>query len=127
MQTGDWSQRCLAAPIDELMRLMAPYVVVERAVDRLPTRKARLSAVRRYSGHTRDQWLRLKAEFDHRCVRCGCSPTVLTRDHILPLCKGGSDDIGNIQPLCGSCNSSRRFERIDWAGYRRDFGFAEAA
>jgi 5-methylcytosine-specific restriction endonuclease McrA len=33
--------------------------------------------------------------------------TDLTRDHIVPLSRGGTDWIANIQPLCFGCNSSR--------------------
>lgn len=68
--------------------------------------------------HTRSQWLK-KLKCFERCPRCNriwseIPPRpdkrykyVWTKDHILPLTKGGSDDISNIQPLCYQCNSGK--------------------
>ncbi len=65
--------------------------------------------------HTSDQWLGLCGVYGMRCAAChGLKP--LTRDHIVPLSKGGTDYISNIQPLCRQCNSAKRTKTID---YRR--------
>lgn len=57
-------------------------------------------------GHTFGEWENLKAQYGYKCACCGKSePNIkLTEDHIIPLSKGGSDLIENIQPLCLPCN-----------------------
>lgn len=56
--------------------------------------------------HTHQQWLDLLRRAKHRCVKCGAKKD-MTRDHIIPLSKGGHDGITNIQPLCRGCNSRK--------------------
>ena len=81
-----------------------------------PERMAHLKA-RRYArergaegSHTLDEWEKLKIKNGLRCVGCN-KKRKLTKDHIIPLSKGGSDFITNIQPMCGSCNS-RKWKHI---------------
>ena len=56
--------------------------------------------------HTLIEWDKLKDSCGNVCVFCG-SDEKLTKDHIVPLSKGGTDYIENIQPLCRSCNSKK--------------------
>jgi len=59
--------------------------------------------------HTFKEWEQLKKILNYKCQLCGKKEPdiVLTKDHIIPICKGGGNDINNIQPLCGKCNSKK--------------------
>lgn len=41
------------------------------------------------------------------CLKCRRDDLPLTADHVVPLSRGGSDEIANIQPLCHPCNSGK--------------------
>jgi 5-methylcytosine-specific restriction endonuclease McrA len=68
--------------------------------------------------HTQQEWMQLLKSFE-ACPRCKrlwseIPPRpdkrykyVWTKDHVIPLTKGGIDHIKNIQPLCYQCNSSK--------------------
>ena len=64
--------------------------------------------------HTTSEWIELKNLYNLTCPACGKNePQIkLTEDHIIPLSKGGTDFIENIQPLCKSCNSSKNTKTI---------------
>lgn len=57
--------------------------------------------------HTNGEWETLKAQYNFACPACKDEKKILTKDHIIPLSKGGTDRIENIQPLCQSCNSKK--------------------
>lgn len=56
--------------------------------------------------HTFEEWEALKSIHDHKCNFCK-KKVKLTEDHIIPLSKGGTNDIKNIQPLCLKCNLTK--------------------
>lgn len=70
--------------------------------------------------HNNNEWENLKKFYNFRCAECGKKESKLkeiwqgtflnklTKDHIIPIVKGGTDYIWNIQPLCISCNARKR-------------------
>lgn len=75
------------------------------AREQVNRRRVRLAKAQ--GSHTKAEWLDLCAWVGNKCVVPGCSRTDLTRDHIVPLSRGGTDYINNIQPLCRSHNSKK--------------------
>ena len=50
------------------------------------------------------------------CVACGKSDE-LEVDHIIPLSRGGSNDLSNLQLLCSTCNRSKGAKTMqEWSG-----------
>ena len=88
-------------------------------------RAQRLAAARALGTHTDAEWRALVDRFGGRCVRCGCMPHAVEKDHIKPLYQGGSDAIDNLQPVCARCNCAKGPEAINWVAYRDEHGFDE--
>ena len=87
-----------------------------KAYNRFMCLKRYLSKKKVEGYHTFGEWETLKAQYNYTCLCCGRSESkiVLTEDHIIPLSKGGSNNIENIQPLCRSCNSKKYTKIIDF-------------
>lgn len=74
----------------------------------------RRGRVRGASGSfTLAEWEALCASYGGRCLACGALGA-LTIDHVVPLALGGSNDIGNLQPLCASHNQSKGARILDY-------------
>lgn len=88
-----------------------------RARQYLLSRRKRRNIKLSISGfHSEEQWSEMKKKYNYTCLCCKkIEPEIkLSRDHIVPINKKGSDDISNIQPLCKSCNSKKHTKIIKY-------------
>ena len=73
----------------------------------LTWRLNRIARIKANGGsHTTKEWLTKLNKFHGKCAICGSTERI-ERDHIIPVSKGGNNDITNIQPLCLPCNRAK--------------------
>jgi hypothetical protein len=111
----------IAAALDGIEGLLNDWLRARSIAARafgLAYKELRRNRKKRGSGgsHTREQWQALKAFYDFTCLRCARrEPEIrLTRDHIKPLSRKGTDFIDNIQPLCEECGTWKADATIDY-------------
>ena len=59
---------------------------------------------------TAQEWIDILKEYKFRCAYCGKEFTLFnreTRDHVIPISKGGNNVKENVVPACKSCNSKK--------------------
>jgi len=56
--------------------------------------------------HTDADWIALLARYLGKCAYCQTRPAE-HKDHVMPICRGGKDSVGNILPACAACNLSK--------------------
>lgn len=86
------------------------------------SRRARIA--RSGGDYSLDEWKALKEMYNNKCLCCGLSEKQLeligrklVPDHVVPISKGGRNDILNIQPLChgkGGCNNKKTTKSTDY-------------
>lgn len=52
------------------------------------------------------QWREILVTNNHCCAYCGTAGP-MTKDHVIPLSRGGTDNKDNILPACNFCNCSK--------------------
>ena len=82
------------------------------------SRKSAYASRLRKIGIEPEEWEEIKARFGNACAICK-EKKELTLDHIIPTSKGGKNHISNYQPLCKSCNSSKK-NNADVTATRRE-------
>jgi 5-methylcytosine-specific restriction endonuclease McrA len=99
----------------------------------------RISPTRGLRGECRPCWRRKvqarqparRIAFEALCARYGwlclwcLEERPLERDHVYPRSRGGLDLLGNLQPLCRSCNSRKGTKFLDFRPEWRAFTFRQ--
>ena len=83
----------------------------ERAKVQIHNRRSRKTKAG--GSYTAEQWQLICKKYDQRCVCCN-KRRKLVPDHVIPIAKGGTSDISNIQPLCQPCNSRKATQSTDY-------------
>jgi len=83
--------------------------------DRVRASQHKHRSAKKFNGgsYTVSEWESLCKKYNYRCLDCG-KKRKLTADHVIPISKGGTSNIDNIQPLCGPCNSSKGTKTTDF-------------
>lgn len=63
--------------------------------------------------YTVAEWLSLCEAYGNACLGCEASGP-LEPDHVVPIARGGSSHISNIQPLCRRCNQRKGTKSTDY-------------
>lgn len=83
----------------------------ERQRQKMRVKRHRQRAILRgltehHSKQDRDSVL---AKYGNRCLHCRAMPPEvrIVLDHVVPLARGGTNTVDNLQPLCEECNTKK--------------------
>lgn len=71
------------------------------------TRKAHMEAAKALGDHTEREWCAKVRRLGTLCIYCQrkCGKFGPTKDHLVPVSRGGSNGLDNCVPCCKQCNS----------------------
>lgn len=94
-------------------RIENPDLEKEKARRAKSVRRARKAAAT--GKYTAAEWRALCDQYGNSCIAPSSEHSgPLTPDHVIPLSRGGSNSIDNIQPLCWLCNSRKQARTRDY-------------
>lgn len=96
-----------------LKKYHSDYAKAHPEIGRQAVNRRRVRKMSAAGYHTAEEWKVLCDNCKNTCLSCN-QQKPLTKDHIVPLSRGGTDWIDNIQPLCNSCNASKGVKIIDY-------------
>jgi 5-methylcytosine-specific restriction endonuclease McrA len=85
----------------------------KRNPGKLAEYKHRRRSLESLENWTDEEWQAMLMLYGGQCLSCGATERI-TRDHVIPLSKGGANTIDNLQPLCVECNCKKGTKTIDY-------------
>jgi hypothetical protein len=61
---------------------------------------------------TTKEWQDKLKEYNFKCAYCGTDRVKMTKDHLVPVSRGGTNTIDNIVPACLRCNMKKSIRFI---------------
>lgn len=91
------------------------YLAAQKGYYERNKSKWRVKKTRRIltGSYSQEEWKELCTRYGNVCLCCK-KTKILTADHVIPVSKGGTNTIDNIQPLCRQCNSKKGIKTIDF-------------
>ncbi len=131
---ADYSFLNITASLFESVKLLAknrvvPLAVYERKA-RSESQEFEIPAVailrdhvrmgRRRQGFTLPSHKNVFIRDGEKCAYCGCklSLRTVTKDHVIPRCKGGQDTMTNVVAACKDCNGRKADRTLADSGMR---------
>jgi 5-methylcytosine-specific restriction endonuclease McrA len=99
--------------LEKYKRIKRAYRKAHPEAHRLEENKRRAHIAGNGGVFTVTEWKDLCQKYAYKCLRCK-RRRKLTADHVIPISEGGTNNIDNIQPLCGPCNSSKGTKCTDY-------------
>ena len=95
------------------VRLRGPEREHVLALARIAASRRRARKHASQGKYTQGEWELLVRQADGRCNYCGERSDDLQPDHVIPLARGGSNQIDNIVPACRECNQRKHTQTAD--------------
>lgn len=100
---------------DEIAKIGDNQLICRKCYCKLPERRGK--SIRGAAPITGEEWLFVMKTNDWKCFYCNTKLQKNNRtiDHIIPIIKGGSNNLSNLIPCCRHCNSSKNdSDVLDW-------------
>ncbi len=108
----EWQKRHPGYSTEQQRKWVRENPKRNKELSRLKAHRRR-TFVKDLGNYTIEEWDNLCTYYNNECVCC-FNQVELTVDHIIPISRGGSNRIENIQPLCKPCNSKKYTKIISY-------------